>query len=459
MRYSVTFLELDYEALEAHLAASADEQAAFLICRIAQTEHETRLLVRELLPVTGEDVIEQSPVHMKIAPRAYTRAMKRANDEKSCLLFVHSHPNGYADHSDQDDVEEAKLFKTAYTRIRTPGVHGSLVLTQRGLSSARVWLPDGTHTDIERVRIIGRRARFWFSDKGAAELPPFFDRQVRAFGPDIQRLLWRLRVGIVGVGGTGSCVLEQLIRLGVGTIYISDGECFESSNVNRVYGSRVIDDAVPKIKIAQRLAADCGLGTKIELIDKPILYQSALKKFRECDIVFGCTDDELGRSLLNAFAIYYYVPVFDMGVKIDSDDGVIRSINGRVTTLMNGAACLHCRGRISAERIAAQAKWEADPEGAQALQDEGYLPELGDPAPAVVAFTTTVAASAVSEFLHRLSGFMGSDRESTEVLHLIDQTSVRTNRVASQHDCFCVNKYNWGRGDVRPFLNTTWRAE
>lgn len=459
MRYSVTFLEKDYEALKAHLAASADEQAAFMICRIAQTDNEIRLLVRECLPVTGEDVIEQSPVHMKIAPRAYTRAMKRANDEKSCLLFVHSHPNGYPDHSGQDDIEEAKLFKTAYTRIRTPGVHGSLVLTSRGFSSARVWLPDGTFADIERIRIIGRRARFWFSKHGAAEAPPFFDRQVRAFGPDIQRLLSRLRIGIVGVGGTGSCVLEQLIRLGVGTLVISDGEHFESSNVNRVYGSRVIDDTVAKIKIAQRLAADIGLGTKVELIDKPISYQSALKKFRDCDIVFGCTDDELGRSLLNSFAIYYHVPVFDMGVKIDSKEGVIRSIQGRVTTLMNGAACLHCRGRISAERIAAQAKWEADPEGAQALQDEGYLPELGDPAPAVVAFTTAIAASAVTEFLHRLTGFMGHDRESTEVLHLIDQTAVRTNKLAPQHDCFCANSYNWGRGDVRPFLDTTWRAE
>ncbi|MEQ1939389.1 ThiF family adenylyltransferase [Mesorhizobium sp. CN5-321] len=459
MRYSVTFLEHDYEALEKHLAASTDEQAAFLICRIAQAEGETRLLVRELLPVTGEDVIEHSPVHMKIAPRAYTRAMKRANDEKSCLLFVHSHPNGYPDHSAQDDVEEAKLFKTAYTRIRTPGVHGSLVLTPQGLSSARVWLPDGASASIERIRIVGRRVRFWFSQQGTTEIPTFFDRQVRAFGPDIQRLLSRLRVGIVGVGGTGSSVLEQLIRLGVGTIYISDGERFESSNVNRVYGSRVIDDTLPKIKIAQRLAAEIGLGTKVELIDKPISYQSALKTFRDCDIVFGCTDDELGRSLLNTFAIYYYIPVFDMGVKIDSDEGVIRSINGRVTTLVNGAACLHCRGRVSAERIAAQAEWEADPEGAQALHDEGYLPELGDPAPAVVAFTTTVAASAVSEFLHRLTGFMGPERESTEVLHLIDQTSVRTNRVASQHDCFCADKYHWGRGDVRPFLDTTWRAE
>ncbi|MCC8973833.1 ThiF family adenylyltransferase [Bradyrhizobium brasilense] len=459
MRYSVTFLEKHYEALETHLAASTDEQAAFLICRIAQTDNETRLVVRNCVPVTGDDILEQSPVHMKIAPRAYTRAMKRANDEKSCLLFVHSHPTGYPDHSGQDDVEEAKLFKTAYTRIRTPGVHGSLVLTPKGISSARVWLADGTTADVERIRIIGRRIRFWFSEAGAAELPPFFDRQVRAFGPDVQRLLSRLRIGIVGVGGTGSCVLEQLIRLGVGTLIISDGETFESSNVNRVYGSRIVDDTVAKIKIAQRLAADIGLGTKLELIDKPISYQSALKRFRDCDIILGCTDDELGRSLLNSFAIYYYVPIFDMGVKIDSEHGVIRSIQGRVTTLMNGAACLHCRGRISAERIAAQAKWEADPEGAQALEDEGYLPELGDPAPAVVAFTTAIAASAVTEFLHRLTGFMGADRESTEVLHLIDQTSVRTNKLAPRHDCFCADSYNWGRGDVRPFLDTTWRPE
>lgn len=460
MRYSVSFLDKDYEALARH-SESKDEQAAFLICRLTRTERETRLLVREVHPVAEDDILEQSPAHMKIAPRAYTRAMKRADEQKSCLLFAHSHPNGFPAHSAQDDAEEEKLFKTAYTRIRTIGAaHGSLILTSQGLSSARIWFPDGTYQGVERVRIIGRQYRFWFPEaKGADEVPSFFDRQVRAFGPDIQRLLARLRVGVVGAGGTGSCVLEQLVRLGVGTLIVSDGETFESSNVNRVYGSRVVDDTIKKVKIAQRLAADIGLGTKFELVDKPISYQSALKKFRDCDIILGCTDDELGRSLLNSFAIQYYVPVFDMGVKIDSDEGVIRSIQGRVTTLMNGAACLHCRGRISAERITAQALRETNPDGARNLEKEGYLPELGDPAPAVVAFTTTIAASAITEFLHRLTGFMGSERESTEVLHLIDQSSVRTNKFASKPDCFCADTDNWGRGDVRPFLNTTWRNE
>ena len=75
MRYSATFLEREYEALQTHLAVSKDEQAAFLICRTVRTETEMRLLVREFVPVTAKDIQEQSPVHMKISPRAYIRAM------------------------------------------------------------------------------------------------------------------------------------------------------------------------------------------------------------------------------------------------------------------------------------------------------------------------------------------------------------------------------------------------
>lgn len=460
MRYSVTFAEQHYRAVEAHLASKLDvEQAAFLICRVSRTKNELRLLVQDVIPVSDEDILEQSPTHMKIAPSAYVRAMKLANNSKACLLFVHSHPNDYPHHSRQDDIEEEKLFRTAYVRIRTAGVHGSLVFTRTGISSGRVWLPDGTHTGIERMRIIGNRYQFCFPDAAEAEIPQFFDRQVRAFGRDIQRLLARLRVGVIGVGGTGSCVAEQLVRLGVGTVVIADGEKFESSNVNRVYGSRVVDDTVEKVKIAERLAADVGLGTIIKTIPRSISYESVLREFRECDVLFGCTDDEFGRSLLTRLAIYYLLPVFDMGVKVDSADGVIRAIQGRVTTLMPGAACLNCRGRLRPDRVRAESIRAQAPDEALELEQEGYIDQLADPAPAVVPFTTAVASSAVTEFLHRLTGCLGADRESTEVLHLIDDTKLRTNRVDPSPHCYCGDPKYWGRGDVKPFLDTTWRSE
>ena len=138
---------------------------------------------------------------------------------------------------------------------------------------------------------------------------------------------------MVGLGGTGSCVVEQLARLGIGHLTLVDGQQFEPSNVNRVYGSRRIDGGLPKTKIAERLIADIGLGTKVTLIDRPITFQSALMQLRTCDILFGCTDDEWGRSLLTRFAIYYYIPVLDMGVRINSDKGAIRSINGRRSSI------------------------------------------------------------------------------------------------------------------------------
>lgn len=458
MRYTLTVFEPDYEKIKAHLSSDPSvEQAGYLMCRLSQTPSEMRLLAREFVPVLPGEIIEQSAHHMKIDSRSYTRAMKYANDTKCCFVFVHSHPHGYPEHSSQDDAEEAPLFTTAYVRIRTAGVHGSLVMTDLNVSSARVWLLDGSIEPIERVRIIGKRFRFWFSGDGEEPVPEFFDRQVRAFGKDIQVLLKKLRIGVVGVGGTGSCVAEQLIRLGVGELRIADGETFDSSNVNRVYGSRVIDQTLPKVKLTERMAADIGLGTKIDTSNRPVTFQSVLASLRDCDIIFGCTDDEWGRSLLTRFAVYYGIPVLDMGVQIDSENGTIRSIQGRVTMLMPGTACLYCRGRIASERIAAESKRALNPQEAAALQEEGYIPELQEPAPAVVPFTTTIAAGAVSELLHRLTGFLGDERESSEVLYLIDDSRIRTNRVLPREGCFCSGRSYWGRGDVRPFLDTTWR--
>jgi hypothetical protein len=458
--YTLTIGQGDYALLLDHLLAEVGiEQAAYLICRMSRSASEARLIVQDVIPVTPADVVEASSVHMRISSRSFTRAMKRADDRGGCLVFVHSHPNGFAAHSAQDDREEARLFRTAYIRIRTPGVHGSLILSRHGIAAARIWLPDGSTAPIERVRIIGKRFRFWFSGEISDPVPDFFDRQVRAFGADIQKLLARLRVGVVGAGGTGSCITEQLIRLGVGELVIADGQSLEASNTNRVYGSRVIDDGIPKVKLVQRLAADIGLGTRTNIIEKPITFRSVLEEFRACDIIFACTDDQWGRSLLNRLAVYYLIPTFDLGIKIDSENGVIRSIQGRVTTLLPGAACLYCRGRISAATIAAESLHALDPERAGALRDEGYIPELADPAPAVIPFTTAVAATAITEFLHRLTGCLGADRDSNEVLHLIDDTRVRTNKRLSAGDCFCGDRRYCGRSDAEPFLDLTWRPE
>jgi hypothetical protein len=83
------------------------------------------------------------------------------------------------------------------------------------------------------------------------------------------------------------------------------------------------------------------------------------------------TDRHALRGILVQLALRYLIPVFDTGVRIDSEGGSIRSIIGRVTTLQAGEACLFCRGRTSPDMIRIEA---LTPGERQALIDEAYAP-------------------------------------------------------------------------------------
>lgn len=460
MRHSVTFLQPQFESLVAHLFSNEDsERAAFLLARQVVTANSINLLVGKVIPVEDANIISASRVHMAIRSRAYLGAMKEANLNGNSFIFVHSHPSGVAEFSMQDDGEEAALFKTAFVRIHHNVVHASLVFTDKNTFCGRVWSSEGTCSNVESLRIIGDRFQHLYSEPISDKPLEYFDRQARAFTAELQPVLKRLHVGIVGVGGTGSAVCEQLIRLGVGRLSIVDGGSFEKSNVNRVYGSTVFDENISKVNILARLAAAIGLGTDVKFIQGHLSFRSVTRQLLDCDMVFGCTDDEWGRSILNRLALRHYIPVFDMGVNIDTDNGKILSIQGRVTTLLPGAACLFCRKRISSDRVRAESIAATNPEEAARLRKEGYLVNIDEPAPSVISFTSGIAAMAVSEFLQRLTGFQGSERKSTEVLFLFDQSRIRTNSTVPSPDCICSDETKWGTGDTKRFLDLNWREE
>src|ERR1700690_2670001 len=130
MRYSITFTEIDYSSLiDQIFQPGATEQAAFLFCGLSITASESRLLVKEVIPVVPTEIISASSRHMEIAPQSFMRAMKWADAQHLSFVFVHSHPNGTAGHSAQDDRTEPGLFRTAYTRIHGHAVHASIVLS------------------------------------------------------------------------------------------------------------------------------------------------------------------------------------------------------------------------------------------------------------------------------------------------------------------------------------------
>jgi len=445
-------LEEDYEQLKAIVFSKEKlEGAAYLLCGRSETKDEVRLLVREVAPVLENHYLVRDIDRLSIDSASYAAISKRARTNNASIIFVHGHPNGLERFSDQDNREEPKLLHFFSTQI--PNIlHGSLVLTPASMADCRVWSETGW-VPINRIRVIGRR--FIFKDFGPEiiPLPEFFDRQVRAFGPEIQRLLQSLHIGVVGAGGTGSPVVEQLTRLGVGTISVFDGDDFEDSNVSRVYGSSTLDNGTNKAVIASAHATRINVGTKINTHTQHITDEQTAKHLRECDIVFGCTDMQAPRGILVQLALRYFIPVLDVGVKIDAPEQVIRGINGRVTTLIPGEACLFCRERITSKMIQLES---LSPEERQLLADQDYAPELETDNPAVITFTTAVAAQAISDLLHRLTGFMGEERQSSEVLMFFHESTVKTNRTPASPICICTKREFWGVGDTRDFLGLMW---
>jgi hypothetical protein len=138
-----------------------------------------------------------------------------------------------------------------------------------------------------------------------------------------------------------------------------------------------------------------------------------------------------------------------------NDEGTISGIDGRVTVLTPGQACLVCRGRIDLDRAAAEL---LTPEERKRRVDEGYAPALHGVEPAVVTFTTAVAAAAVAELLERLIGY-GPEPRPSEILLRYSEREISTNSATPRKNHYCdsaVRKIGIGR--TEPFLELAWPA-
>ena len=67
----------------------------------------------------------------------------------------------------------------------------------------------------------------------ATLLPARYQRNRKTLSIEQQLALFKARVAVIGCGGLGGYVIEELARLGVGTIVAVDSDHFEEHNLNR----------------------------------------------------------------------------------------------------------------------------------------------------------------------------------------------------------------------------------
>ena len=85
---------------------------------------------------------------------------------------------------------------------------------------------------------------------------------------------------------------------------------------------------------------------------------------------------------------------------------------------------------------------------------EGYILGGGDPEPAFISMTTSVATLAMEELLQLMTGFRGDDGVVTQRLRRFQVPEDRRAGAKKDPDCpICSETDCWGLGDVTPFLD------
>ena len=461
----LTIREADLDALRGLvLREDGIEAAAYVLCgesRIHSDPWERRsrrrLTVHAVVPIPCEDAISASERHVTWSTVSYVKILKRAKDEGLVPGIVHTHPRGPARFSDQDDRNEKDLLQTARNRNGDQTSLVSILLAGDRQVRARLWPDLHGSVDAASVRVVGKRLTVHSPATDPADID-FLARQALVFGPSLNARLRAMRIGVVGCGGTGSATAMLLARLGVGQLALFDDDIVDVTNLNRLHGARRADaDAMrPKVEVLARELAELGLGVRAvpirHWIDDPFC-RDALKA---CDVIFGCTDDHDGRLLLNRLAYFYLIPVIDMGLAIDPkpDRCGLHDLTGRMTVLFPEAPCLLCRGIVDPVVARDEGVRRRSPEEYERRKREAYVRDGGDPAPAVVTFTTATACLAVDELLQALTGFRSPEGWIWQRTRRFDRLADRRPGADSHPHCaVCSSRDYWGRGDIEPFLD------
>ena len=123
-------------------------------------------------------------------------------------------------------------------------------------------------------------------------------RNIPALSEEECMLLRNKRVLVVGCGGLGGNIISSLLRIGVGTLRIVDGDVFEATNLNRQLFSSIPALGHNKARIANQRASNIHPDVRVEVVEEFLTAENAEALLQGCDIVMDALDNIPGRLLL-----------------------------------------------------------------------------------------------------------------------------------------------------------------
>lgn len=454
MKYRLRISGRDAKKIKNHLFPGDElEAVSIALCGHHKGKGEFIICVHEVINIPYEQC-DRSRGHVHWKTKEIIHAIEKAAKLGLSIVKFHSHPGGYDRFSQLDDASDKKLFPSLYGWIDGEQPHASVVALPNGKFFGRVVDSSGNFQVMNQIMVAGDTISIYNHTEVEVNREVSL-RNIQSFGPGTTQLLKNMVVGVIGASGTGSPVIEQLARLGVGELIIIDPDIVEEKNLNRILNSKKqhATEKVFKANLLKSSVEDMGFNTKIySFTDNLYDSRDAIQALIKCDVIFGCVDSIDGRHLLNQIAAFYCAPYFDIGIKLEADGrGGINQINGAVHYIQPGGSSLLSRGVYSVEGLESATLRRENIEEYKKRLEEKYIVNISVDSPAVISVNMFVSSFGVNDFLNRIHPYKGYDTSERAVTWLSISEDMIFHDTDGTPDAYLSTKV--GLGDYKPFLD------
>jgi len=166
--------------------------------------------------------------------------------------------------------------------------------------------------------------------------PAMWARQtaIPGIGAEGQQKLQESRAVVLGLGGVGGPAALYLAAAGVGSLVLVDGDCVETSNLNRQILFGFSDRGGSKAHLAAERLLCLNPDLKVEVVDTFVRERDLEPLLKDSKFVLDCFDKNADRLAVNRTC---------MNLGIPAVHGFAQDFSGEIFMVIPGrSSCLAC---------------------------------------------------------------------------------------------------------------------
>ncbi len=409
-RNEIRFANQEFSRMRGRLLKNLDKETlAILYAKNHEVDGHRLLIVKDCVH-PPENAYEQQGSHSLQIDKGFLARCLTELDSRvdvDTLVHVHTHPFtvGEPAFSSIDDDDEKSLQK--YLLKKAPEIHLASIVLSQTFYKARIWEERTDHIKEVPAAIKTQKVseNLFLNDSQktmTAVTVSMQDRTMLAFGREsLERITNKQTVTILGVGGIGSIVAENLVHTGFQRINLVDFDHVEITNLNRLAGAQFKDaeNKHKKVDVMKRHLKSINPKAEIVTFPMDVFDKKVEKVIAQSDWLFLTTDNYSSTARIQDLAFKYYVPFISAATKIIPDNTNTQFLGEVILVRMGDGLCLNCLNRIDPLELAKES--HPDEEIRNQLVQKGYVEGMDVKDPAIKTLNALVSGIATDVLVNQ----------------------------------------------------------